>query len=373
MSHNTTLLVQLQGLVPRRAFDAAVANCGGDAKVQRVSCWSHFCCLMLALLSQRSSLRSIEDSFEDDPDLLRAVGIGSVDRSTVSYANRHRPAAVVAALFPALVQRCNGVLFRLPRRFRQKLYLLDATAIGLCETLFTWARWAPGRSGVKLHVMYDADGGCPVDVQFTTSLVYEIGPARERRYAAGTILCFDRAYFDTAWRQRLTRDGVTFVTRMPPRPRYKVVKERRPAPQRGVIRDTLIRFTGEQTSRNDRGPLRCIHYEDAATGRAFVFVTNRLRGDARTICDIHRARWQIEAFFKWFKNQLRVKTFYGRSPNAVQWQLWTALCIYLLMVWLRLQARTGWSLSTLQRKLERHLFGNIQLAKLLNTTVILRT
>jgi hypothetical protein len=373
MFHNRTLLVQLQGVFPRSVFDRAVADCGGDAKVQRASCWSHFCCLMLALLSHRASLRSIEDSFEDDAVSLRVAGIGSVNRSTVSYANRHRPAEVVAALFPALVQRCNGLLFRVPRRFRQKLYLLDATVIGLCETLFSWARWAPGRSGIKLHVMYDADGGCPVDVQFSTSLVYEIGPARERRYTAGTILCFDRAYFDTAWLHRLTEDGVTFVTRMPPRPRYEVVKERRPDPQRGVMRDTIIRFTGEQTGRNYPGRLRCIHYVDALMGRSFIFVTNRMTGSAYTICEIHRARWQIEAFFKWFKNQLRVKTFYGRSPNAVHWQLWTALCLYLLMVWLRLQARTGWSLITLQRKLERYLLDDIALTTLLNITVKLRS
>jgi hypothetical protein len=373
MLHYTSLFLQLQGLLPRQVFDEAVSDCGGDAKVQRVSCWSHFCCLLLALLSHRASLRSIEDSFENDAGVLRTLGIGSVDRSTVSYANRHRPAAVVAALFPALVQRCNGVLFHVPRRFRQKLYLLDATVIGLCETLFPWARWARGRSGVKLHLMYDADGGCPVDVQFTTSLVYEIGPARERPYAAGTILCFDRAYFDTAWLHKLTQDGVTFVTRMPPRPRYEVVRERRPVPAKGVIRDRLIRFTGERTSRNYPGLMRCIHYVDAATGRDFLFVTNRLHGCARMICDIHRARWQIEAFFKWFKNQLRVKTFYGRSPNAVQWQLWTALCLYLLMAWLRLQSRTGWSLITLQRKLERYLLDKINLSDLLKASVTLQT
>jgi hypothetical protein len=373
MVHNSALFFQLQGVFPRREFDRAVAACGGDAKVQRAGCWSHFCCLLLALLSHRSSLRSIEDSFEDDAASLRAAGIGSVDRSTVSYANRHRPAEVAAALFPLLVKRCNGLLFRLPRRFRQKLYLLDATVIGLCETLFSWARWAPGRSGIKLHVRYDADGGYPVDVQFTASLVYEIGPARERRYAAGTILCFDRAYFDTAWLRQLTDDGVTFVTRLPPRPRYEVVKERRPDPTRGVIRDTLIRFTGEQTSHNYPGRLRCIHYVDELSGRAFVFVTNRLQGSAHTICEIHRARWQIEAFFKWFKNQLHVKAFYGRSPNAVHWQLWTALCLYLVLVWLRLLSRTGWSLITLQRKLERYLLDAINLNRLLKASIQLQT
>lgn len=373
MSQGIALFQQLQAWLSPSAFERAVARCRGDYKVHVATCWSHFCCLALALLTHRRSLRCIETSFSVRRGLLSACGIGSVYRSTISHANARRPAEVVTALFPMLARRCDALMATLPRRFRRKLYLLDATVIGLCETLFRWACWAPDRSGVKLHVVYDADGHFPAVVNLTSVRVNEIGPARSLSLAPGTIVCFDRGYFDTTWFQQLTDVGVTFVTRMPLHPAYKVVRERRPDPARGVVRDTWICFTGERSRRHYRGRLRCIHYVDPQTERALVFVTNRLRGAAHTICEIYRARWQIEAFFKWLKTSLQVKAFYGRSENAVRWQLWTALCLYLWLTYACLQARTGWTPTALFWRIDLQLFNPVNLHDLIHAKTKLQT
>jgi hypothetical protein len=373
MSQGIALFQQVQAWLSRPVFARAVARCHGDHKVHVATCWSHFCCLALALLTHRRSLRCIETSFSDRRTSLSAWGIGSVYRSTLSHANARRPAQVVTALFPVLAKRCDTLLTTLPRRFRRKLYLLDATVIGLCETLFDWACWAPKRSGVKLHVVYDADGHFPCVVNLTSVRVNEIRPARALSFALGTILCFDRGYFDTTWFQQVTDAGVTFVTRMATHVAYEVVQERRPDPDRGVMQDAWIRFTGERSRRHYRGRLRCIHYVDPHTERTLVFVTNRLRGAAYTICEIYRARWQIEAFFKWLKTTLQVKTFYGRSENAVRWQLWTALCLYLWLTCLCLQARRGWTVIALFWRIDLQLFNPVNLHDLFHMKTELDT
>jgi putative transposase len=356
MSQGITLFHQLQGLLPRHRFAAAVAAVSGDHKVHRATCWSHAQCLLLGLLLGCRSLRDLSTALRSRLTYLRQFGVGSVDRSTLSHAGIHRPGVVMNALFTALLAQVQARAPRHPFRFRGKLLSLDATVIHVSTTLFAWARSAKTDCGVKLHVHYNHAGGIPEVVELKTVRVSELHLAKQRTYAPGTVLVMDRGYFECAWLAALHRAGVVFVTRLPPHVLYRVLKRKAVPPDSGLISDEQIRFSGPISGCRCPVRLRVICYCDPVTGKELRFLTNQLQWSALTICRVYKARWQIELFFKWMKQNLKVKTFYGRSENAVHWQLMAALCLYLLLTLLKLMHNSHDRLIDIQRLLDQHLF-----------------
>lgn len=366
MSQGITLFSQLQALLPAREFARAVAERAGDYKVHRATCWSHAQCLMLGLLLRSRSLRDMHTALHSRRTYLRRFGVGSVDRSTISHANAHRPSAVMDALFQALLLKAQAGAPRHPFRFRGKLISLDATVIHLSTTLFAWARSARTDCGIKLHVHYNHAGGLPERVEIKTVRDSELRLAQQQAYPAGTVLVIDRGYFDSAWWGQLTRAKVVFVTRLPANVLYRVLQRCPVAPDCGVISDERIRFCGRTSQRGCPQRLRLIRYHDPVTDRPLAFLTNQLQWSALTVCRLYKARWQIELFFKWLKQNLKVKTFYGRSENAVHWQLMAALCLYLLLAMLKFRHRFAGNLITLQRLLDQHLYEPVTLDDLLH-------
>lgn len=366
MGKGITLFGQLQVRLPWAVLDQAVAKLRADFKVHRATCRSHFLVLLLAMLCRQRSLREIESGLSGRQTYLRQFGIGSVDRSTLSHANRHRPPEVAEAMYTELLAQAQAVAARHAFRFRGKLVTLDATEIQVSATLFEWARCAPDESGVKLHVFLDHAGLLPSLVEFGTLRSSELAWARQRTYAAGSVLCFDQGYFDTAWFCQLTRQGVRFITRLPPRPCYEVLREQPITPESSVLADEIIRFTSRGCRRNYPQPLRLITFCDPISGDFLWFLTNQLTWSAGTICQIYKARWQIELFFKWLKQQLKLTHFYGCDPNAVRWQVWVALCLYLLLALIKFQSQWAGSLTQLLCRLEHYLFDRVGLDDLLH-------
>ena len=323
---------------------------------------------MAAILTRQRSLRHIERSLGTRREYLKQFGVGSLKRATLSHASTHRPYQEAEAFFEHLLARCTKVAPGHPLRFHKKLFHLDATVIRVCHTLHRWALWAPERAGIKLHVALDHGGQLPTVIDITSARVCERTVARQWTFPKGTVLCFDRGYFDSGWFRELCRQKVIFVTRWSYGARYRVVHERAVEPGTNVLADQDIRFTGCDSRRKFRGVLRLITYRDPNRETPFFFVTNQQQWSAQQIADIYKARWYVEVFFKWLKQQLPVLHFYGRSAQAIRWQLYAALCVYLLLAWLKYQHQLPDTLTAIRQRIEPHLFDKVDILDLLKGT-----
>ena len=289
------------------------------------------------------------------------VGIRDApNKSTLSYANRHRPAALFEDLFWTLLDRfrANGQLGGRQHkfRFRNKLLSLDSTTLALCLNLFPWAKFRRAKGGVKAHVLLDHDDYLPAFVLITEAKRHDSKIMRLLRLAAGSIIVMDRAYNDYGQFGAWTEQGVFFVTRMKENTLYRVV-ERRAVPQnRNIFCDDIIQLTGVGAQSKCPHLLRRIVVWDAENARTIVLLTNHLEFGATTIADIYRERWQIELFFKALKQNLKIKSFVGVSENALRIQIWTALIALLILKWLHHLSKAGWSLSVLAAMLRLNLF-----------------
>jgi hypothetical protein len=288
---------------------------------------------------------------------LRHLGLPDAPkRSTLAYANEHRPWQLYRSVFYQLLGRCRAVAGGHGFRFKNKLLSLDATLIELCATVFDWAHYRRTKGAVKLHLLLDHQGLLPSYALVTEGRAHESRVARTLRFEPGTIVVFDRGFTDYAWFTALDADAVFFVTRMKDNAHYGVV-ERRPVPERGSVQRDEIIFLYKLARAGGRDLfLRRIEVWDQAQQRTLVFLTNHRHFAAATIAAIYRQRWQIELFFKALKQNLRIKTFVGTSANALQIQIWTALIALLLLKYLQLRARFGWSLSNLAALLRQQLF-----------------
>jgi hypothetical protein len=274
-------------------------------------------------------------------------------RSTLACANAHRPWQLYQAVFYQLLDRCRAIA---PQKFRFKnpLLTLDATMIDLCAELFPWAMYKRVKGAVKLHFTLDHDGYLPTVLVITEGKIRETTIAQQQHFAPGTILIFDRGFVNLNWYASLTARGVFFVTRLHATANYAVI-DRRPIPaNRGIVSDNVIRFQRRAQEKYPE-PLRrvVVHTPE----RSLELLTNHLTLGASTLARVYRDRWQIELFFKALKQNLRVKTFVGTSANALHTQIWTALIALLLLKYLQLKARFGWSLSNLVALLRMNLFA----------------
>lgn len=256
-------------------------------------------------------------------------------------------------MFYQLLSRCQGLSKGKRKfRFRNKLFSLDATLIKLCASLFDWAKYRQTKGAVKLHLLLDHDGYLPVFAHVTEGRAHEVKVARGLSFPAGSIVAVDRGYWDYSLFSRWTEDGVYFITRMKSGASYRVLEDRG-IPKRGAV---LL----DQTIRLDSGkcphPLRRVEVWDDEKGEAVVFLSNHLGLGATTIASVYRDRWRIEIFFKTIKQNLKIKTFVGTSPNALLTQIWTALIVILILKYLKLRSSFGWSMSNLVAMLRYNLF-----------------
>jgi hypothetical protein len=351
-----SIFSQLLQFFPRLEFEALVKQHGAERHARGFTCWGQFIAMLFCQLGQAHTLREICGGLATCEGKLRHLGLPDVPkRSTLAYANQHRPWQLFQSVFAQLYQRCAS-LVNPPRRFRfrYRLISLDATMIDLCASLFDWAAYKRTKGAVKLHLLLDHQGFLPQFMVITPGKKQEIEVARRLHFQPGTILIMDRAYVDYAWFERLTRQGVFFVTRLRCDAHYRVLEERL-VPQRGHILSDQIIQLGSHWYRQ-RSPLRRVVVERLDGEPPLVLLTNHLGLGSTTVAQIYKERWQVEVFFRALKQNLRIKTFVGTSANALKIQIWTALIALLLLKYLQLRASYGWSLSNLVALLRQQLF-----------------
>lgn len=361
MNRVCSIFQQLLELFPRWEFRAAVEKHRGERHARGFSCWEQFVAMLFCQLAQAQSLREIGGGLACSQGKLRHLGLEDAPkRSTLSYANQHRPWQLYETLFGQLYAKCRATLDSQPRaggrprfRFRHRLLTIDASLVFLCEKVFDWAEYHRGKGALKLHLVLDHQGYLPRLAVLSGANQPEVTVARQWRFPRGTVLLFDKAYTDYRWFEQLTAGGVWFVTRLRRDAYYEILAEREPAGSR-VRRDSLIRLGAER--RTMQQPLRRIELQPLEEHREFVLLTNNRRWSAETVAELYRQRWQIEQFFRALKQNLRVKSFVGTSANAVLLQIWTALIAILLLKYLMLRARFGWSLANLVALLRLQLF-----------------
>jgi hypothetical protein len=357
MTRFCSIFSQLLQLFPRTEFQQAVVATKAERHARGFTCWGQFVAMLFCQLGRAHSLREICGGLASCEGKLAHLGMEVPSRTTLSYANAHRPWQLYERVFSQLLTRCRAVAGAKKFRFKNKLLSLDATVVDLCAEMFPWASFKRTKGAVKLHFTLDHDGYLPTALVITEGKRHEVTLARRQTFAPGTILVFDRGYLDFAWFTDLTEAGVFFVTRLKEGTAYEVVQRHAVPTVGGVVADDWIALTSppSRTKYPQGQPLRRVEVV-LPDGDRLVFLTNHLDLGPTTIARIYKDRWQIELFFKALKQNLRVKTFVGTSANALHIQIWTALIALLILKYLQLKARFGWSLSNLGALLRMNLF-----------------
>jgi hypothetical protein len=361
-----SVFYQILKLVSRAEFQQLADQHGSDRRSKGFSSWSQFVAMIFCQLGRAQSLREIEHGMASAEGRLQQLGVGSAaKRTTLAYANAHRPWQLYEAVFHSLYARCHAIAPGHKFRFRSRLLSLDASTIDLCAAIFDWAKYKRTKGAVKLHLLLDHDGHLPRYAVITDGKTSDIEVARQLELPAGSIVVFDRGYNDYLWFTELTLLDVGFVTRMKESSLYDVIDRRIPQ-GKGVVRDEIITVKTKHPEVDEQPVrLRRIEFVDP-DGKEYVFLTNRLDLAATTIAEIYRQRWQIELFFKAIKQNLRIKTFVGTSENALHIQIWTALIAMLMLRFLQLSSSWGWSLSNLVAMIRLNLFTYRDLHKWLD-------
>lgn len=351
---------QLLSLVDRAAFARAVKQHRAEWGAKGFSCWDQFVAMLFCQMGAANSLREICGGLATAMGKLVHLGLRQAPtRSTLAYANTHRPWQVYETVFEDLLKSCQALAAIKKRRFRFKhpLRSLDTSIIELCVEVFDWARFQRTKGAVKLHLQLDHQGCLPCWALVTDGDTNDVRIAQKLDFASGTIVVIDRGYLDYALYERWTKAGVYFVTRSRTNMLYKIV-ERRPVPTRGnVTKDQTIELTSKHARERCTSRLRQVVIWDGEHKRELVFLTNVFHLAASTIAAIYKDRWQIELFFKALKQNLKIKTFVGTSENAVNVQIWTALIAMLLLKFLLLKSTWAWSLSNLAAMLRFNLLS----------------
>lgn len=353
-----SIFSQILGLIPRGMFDKSVRKHEAEKHAKGMTCLSQFIALMFCQLGGARSLREIVGGLAASEGKLKHLGVSKAPtRSTLAYANEHRPWQVYKDLFEDLVGLCHGEAALRKRKFRFKrpLLSLDATVIPLCLSMFDWARYRAKKGAAKVHLVMDNSTLLPQYAVITEGKVADITAAKRMSFTAGAMLVFDRGYEDHKWWRKLTEGDVRFVSRLKDSTNYVIVEERPASPDPSVIRDEVIMLASEKDP-DTAMRLRRVEVWVEDKKNTLAFVTNDLKLAASTIAAIYKDRWQIELFFKAIKQSLRIKTFIGTSENAVQTQIWTALIAMLLVRLLQLRSTWNWGLSNLVALLRQQLF-----------------
>ena len=350
MAHSNTILRQITALLPRHDFEAIAKDHHVGQKFRSFNRWTQFMAMFIGQLSGRKSLRDIVMNVSAQSSKLYHLAIKPFSRSTLARVNEQQPAALYERLFFMLLDRCREVSPGHRFKFKNKLYLLDTTTIDLCLAVFPWAKFRKTKGAIKLHFGIDADGYLPTFMSLTDGKVHESQWAKALNLPRGSIAVFDRGFNDYNWYETLTKNGIYFVTRLKSNAIIENGPKRPGRKASGITTDREILLRGIKT------PFRQINYTDPDTGKELRFVTNADHLDAKTVAELYKERWQIELFFKWIKQNLKVKTFLGTSRNAVLTQIWIALCVYLLLAFLKFRATLDLSMQQMLRLLQLNLF-----------------
>jgi hypothetical protein len=367
MIRTGSLFSQILALFQRPDFAGHVRSLKAEYRAKGFTCWEQFVAMLFCQLAQARSLREITDGLQCCEGKLKHLGLAQgPKRSTLSYANAHRPWELFERLFYDLLIQCQAISPKKKFRFKNRLLSLDSTTVELCASMFDWARWRQTKGAVKLHLLLDHDGHLPVFAHITDGKTGDVKVAQTLEFPKGSIVALDRGYVDYHLFTRWTRQGVFFVTRLKANADIARV-ESCPVPSRGHVRtDEIVRLQPFVAGRPDLEDLRCVTVWLEDKQEELVLLTNNFTLAASTIAAIYKERWQIELFFKLLKQQLKIKTFVGTTANAVRIQIWTALIAVLVVRYLQFRSRIHWAVSNLVALLRWNLFSYRNLWEWLN-------
>ena len=365
MTHHSTVLGELLRLVSRHEFERDARRHHKGRKLRSMTRWSQFAAMAVAQLSGRRSLRDVVSNLDAQRRKLYHLGVRRVARSSLARVNENQPHELYELLFERLLRRCRSAVPSHGFRFKNPLMSLDATYIDLCLAVFPWAKYRKSKGAIKIHVGLDHAGNLPSFVSVTDGKGSDVEVARTLRLPPDSIVAADRLYQDFGWLKSLDAQGVFLVTRLKRGVKYAVRERRSFVAGTGVTSDQTIELTSKHGSKQCPIPLRRVGYRDPETKKHYQFLTNNFRLAPKTIADIYKARWQVELFFKWIKQNLRIKSFLGTSRNAVMTQIWIAMCVHLILAYLKFSNRLKWGISEILRLLQLNLFERRTLSDLL--------
>jgi len=359
MNTGRTIFAQLMDFLPLAEFRRCVERYRGDYKVQSFSSLDQFLCLAFAQLTYRESLRDIEACLRAQQPKLYHMGFrGPVSRATLAYANEHRNWRLFADFAQGLIHTARALYHDEPFgvELAETVYAFDSTTIDLCLTLFPWAQFRRRKSAIKMHTLLDLRGRIPTSVYVTDGQVHDVNLLDELLPEAGAFYLLDRGYLDFARLYVFTQAFAFFITRAKQNTQFYRRLSHPIDRATGLRSDQTILLTGSKTAWLYPAPLRRIHYFDAEKNLRLIFLTNNFLLPALTIAQLYRARWQVELFFRWIKQHLRLKAFYGTSENAVKTQVWVAIVVYVLVAILKKRLRLELSLYKILQILSITLF-----------------
>ncbi len=368
MNAGRLLFAQLMDYVPWTTFARIVARYDGDRRVRRLSCAERYRAMAFAQLTWRESLRDIETCLSVHAAKLYRMGFRQpVRRSTLADANEGRDWRIHAELAQRLIVRARKLYADegLGLELTNTVYALDATIIDLCLSVFPWARFRTAKAAVKMHTLLDLRGSIPSFIHISDGKLHDVHALDLLLPEAGAIYVMDRAYVDFARLHALHLAGAFFVTRAKSNMNAHRVYSAPADRAGGIVCDQTISLDGDLTSRNYPEHLRRIRFKDPETARTLVFITNNFTLAAPTVCALYKSRWQVELFFKWIKQHLRIKRFYGTSENAVKTQIWIAVSVYVLVAIAKKRLHLDASLYTLLQILSVSLFEKMPLSQAL--------
>ncbi len=361
------VLAQLLEKIHPQQFQRCVARYEGDYKVHHFSCWQQFICLVFAQLTWRESLRDIEDCLNARGPQLYHLGLrGPVHRSTLADALAARDWRIFADLAQHLIGQARPLYAGDPGGLDldQTVYALDGSIIDLCLSLFPWARFDAGRSGLKIHAQLEVHSHLPSQILVTLATFQEVCWLDQLIFQPGAFYLMDRGYMDFDRLYAIDQARAWFVVRAKGKLRYCRLHSHPVDRASGLRSDQTITLQSFYAAKDYPDKLRRVRFYDAAHGRMFIFLTNHFGLSAWTICHLYKQRWQVELFFRWLKQHLRIKAFYGTSENAVRTQLWVAVCVYAMVAILKKQLHSDASLYNLLQVLSVSVFEKTPLAAL---------
>ena len=368
MNIGTTVFSQLMDFIPAYEFRKCVERYGGSYKVQRFTCWEQYLCMAFAQLTYRESLRDIETCLGVAENKLYHMGIRSkVSRSTLAYANETRDWRIYADFAQILIHTARTLYTNddFGLELNQTAYALDATIIDLCLSLFPWAKFRKGKGAVKMHTLLDLRGNIPTVIKITHGKVHEVTMLDELIMEAGAIYIMDRGYVDFTRLYRMQQSSAFFVTRAKSNFSFQRLYSQHSDKTTGVQSDQVIRLKGFYARKDYPEYLRRIRFFDTENNRRIIFLSNNFTLPALTITQLYKCRWQIELFFKWIKQHLRIKAFYGTTDNAVKTQIWIAISVYVLVSIIKKRLNMEHSLYTILQILSVTLFEKASICQIL--------
>jgi len=366
MNYGKTVFSQIMDFLPMYEFQKCVNRYNGNYKIKSFTCMDQFLCMAFAQLTYRESLRDIEACLRAAQNKLYHMGIRSkVSRNTLANANQVRDWRIYADFAQELIKTARRLYANedFGLQLEQTVYALDATTIDLCLSLFPWAKFRKRKGAIKLHTLLDMRGSIPATVIITHGKVHDVNILDSLFIEAGAIYIMDRGYLDFARLYNIQQSSAFFITRAKSNFDFKRLYSQHVDKTTGILCDQIIVLKGFYAKKDYPDKLRRIRYYDAGNNKTMVFLTNNFDLPALTIAELYRCRWQVELFFKWIKQHLRIKAFYGTSENAVKTQVWIAIAVYVLVAIIKKRLELEQSLYTILQILSITLFEKTLLAQ----------